>query len=97
MGEWHLACGIASSGATEEFHSRWHSAEVTLLLSMFSANKTFNKDANKINFYMSSVSFQSGLCRLYKKWYLTRKVNCANWIVHSGCLREINIFMQVAL
>lgn len=100
MDEWHLACEIASSGATEEFHSRWHSAEVTLLLSMFSANKTFNKDINKNNFYMSSVSFQSGLCRLYKKysWYLTRKVNYANWIVHSGCLREIlNVFMQLPL
>lgn len=67
MDEWHLACGISSSSAAEESHSRCHSAEVTLLLSMFVANKTFNKGINKINFYMSSVCFQSGLCKLYKK------------------------------
>lgn len=71
--------------------------QVALLLSMFSA--TFSKGINKIHFYMSSVSFQSGLSGLYKtdSWYLRRKVNYANWIVDSGCLREINVFMQLGL
>lgn len=48
---------------------------------------------------MSSVSFQSGFCGLYRKyiWYLRRKVNYANWIVDIGCLREINVFMQLGL
>jgi len=72
---------------------------VQLLLSMFSANITFSKGINKIHFYMSSVSIQSGLCGLYKKcsWYLRRKVNYANWTIDSGCLREINVFMQLGL
>lgn len=61
---------------------------MTLLLSMFSANKTFNKDVNKINFYMSPVSFQSGLCRLYKKyiWYLKRKVNMPIGLCIAGAI-----------
>lgn len=37
-----------------------------LIGSMFIANINFDKSINKIDFYLSPVSFQSGLCALYK-------------------------------
>lgn len=49
------------------------------LLSTFSANITFSKGINKNNFFMSSVSFQSGLCGLYKKLVFEEEGKLCQW------------------